>query len=84
MAVLVPSASAIAPDVVPDVKLVPFTFIVAWVSVVTGVTVIVAVALLTLEVYPMVAELNTGVNATLEPMADREAMADGALVTVMV
>ena len=49
-AVVVPSASASAPEVVPEVTLVPFTFIVALASVVTGFTVMVAVALLTLKV----------------------------------
>ena len=45
-----PTANAMGEDVVPDVKLVPFTFIVAWASVVTGFTVMVAVALLTLSI----------------------------------
>ena len=48
--VVVPSASAIAADVVPDTNAVPFTVRVAFASVVTGFTVMVAVALGTLKV----------------------------------
>ena len=50
IAVVVPSASASAPEVVPEVTLVPFTFIVALASLATGFTVMVAVTLLTLRV----------------------------------
>ena len=50
IAVVVPSASASVPEVVPDATLVPFTFMAALASVVTGFTVMVAVALLTLKV----------------------------------
>ena len=48
--VWVPSASAIGPDAEPELTTAPFTFIVAWVLVVVGVTVKVAVVLITLAV----------------------------------
>ena len=50
ISVVVPSARAIGAETVPEIRLVPFTFIVAFASLVIGFTVIVAVALLTLKV----------------------------------
>ena len=50
IAVVVPSASAIGAETVPDVSTVPFTFMVAVASVTVGVIFIVAVAFGTIAV----------------------------------
>jgi hypothetical protein len=60
--VFVPTLNIIEPDAVPLVTVEPFTVMLALASLFVGVTVILLVALLTLAVYDVFADVNVGLN----------------------
>ena len=82
---LSPTFRLIAPDVAPLVTAIPFTVTDAVASATVGLNVMLVVAMLTLEVYVLVADANTGDKVpALDDNPDKVALLESELTTANV